>query len=592
MLTERTARPLPIYPVPIHRVAVILALLLGFALRSAALGDHGFHEDEALYSYWALYGWYIDPLFLEVWPDKPPLYPALLAAIYGSVGSEPALAQWFNIALSTITIALVAEIGRRLHSPIAGALSAFCLCLNPLAISFAPTAFTDPLLVMSGIGALLAALMRKPLWAGLWLGIAVAGKQQGVLFMPLIAAALAISVYTRRQNSKSSHSIRSALSYWAIGLLFASAPVLLWDSLRWDVAPSPWDLATRNYAPLQLVPLSTVLSRLDGWTQLLWYLTSSTVVWLLLGAGACLSLLRWAMQWVDLSAADRFRLVNPGKNPHTVPTGGRAAGFLSCLEVPLLVSGTAYSRPTGLGSLGSMEIQKWVLLFWTFGFLILHILTTVQLWDRYLLPLAPILSLFCSLIGATILTSHRAGRTQIVAVALTMLLMLPPAFQAARGRLPLGGDHGTYSGLPTAIAWLKQHMAEEFILYHQVLGRHYNFYLFDEIQGGTIEPRWFSTGTYLADNVEKSPRRRKIIVLPNWAPQPDLTARLNMRGFVLREQLRSGNFTLFEIAAKQTQGCVWCFCGSAPLWTVDDSLNRSSMLSKAEPIQHYSVTMN
>ncbi len=45
-------------------------------------------------------------------------------------------------------------------------------------------------------------------------------------------------------------------------------------------------------------------------------------------------------------------------------------------------------------------ITQSLLLLWTLGFVALHLFTTVQPWDRYLLPLAPMLALLAGWMGA------------------------------------------------------------------------------------------------------------------------------------------------------------------------------------------------
>jgi 4-amino-4-deoxy-L-arabinose transferase-like glycosyltransferase len=172
-------------PSPLALTGILLA---GFALRLPLLDRFPFHQDEAIYGYWARYARHVDPLFLRVWPDKPPLYLWLLGGTFDLLGATPTAARLLNIALSTLTIAVVAALAQTWWGARAGILAALFLALNPFAISFAPTAFTDPLLVLAGMTALLAIVRRRPFWAGIWLGVAIMTKQQGVLFVPLVAA--------------------------------------------------------------------------------------------------------------------------------------------------------------------------------------------------------------------------------------------------------------------------------------------------------------------------------------------------------------------------------------------------------------------
>ena len=65
------------------------------------------------------------------------------------------------------------------------------MALSPFAISFSPTAFVDPVLVLAGSLALCMTVFARPLSAGLWLGAAIMTKQQGLLYVPLVVAMLA-----------------------------------------------------------------------------------------------------------------------------------------------------------------------------------------------------------------------------------------------------------------------------------------------------------------------------------------------------------------------------------------------------------------
>ena len=196
----------------------------------------------------------------------------------------------------------------------------------------------------------------------------------------------------------------------------------------------------------------------------------------------------------------------------------------------------------------------------------LHLFSTVQVWDRYLLPLTPMLALFVGGAAIKLAAWRPVARLRTAALALCLVLMLPPALQAAAGRLPVGGDHGAYTGLPAATAWLAENLSTSAILYHQTLGWHYRYYLYDEIRLGKIEVRWFPDNVYLADNAEKSPGRRKLLLLPDWASQRDLRLRLRMRGLRLQEQMRAGNFTVYELQPRSIAYCPWCLCTPRLRW--------------------------
>ncbi|MCL4859473.1 MAG: glycosyltransferase family 39 protein [Caldilineaceae bacterium] len=499
-----------------ERVALAGLILLGFALRLPLLDRFPFREDEAIYSVWALHALREDPLFLRVWPDKPPLFLWLLAGAFEMFGASQAAARIPNILVSVLTIPLVAVIARRLWGRRAALAAAVAMALNPFAISFAPTAFTDPLLVFAGACALWSAGNRRGLWAGVWLGVAIMTKQQGLFYAPLIVATLFAQSIAPTSAGRVARF--GALGRFGVGLLFVTAPIVYWDSLRWQVAPSPWDLGVRNYGALALLPPDAWMERLQSWTELAWHLTASWPLWLALLVGV---------------AASLFQLVALGGSP-------------------------AEHR-----SLHSPTIRSHVLLLalWAAAFFAVHVITTVQVWDRYLLPLAPMVALGAGWLAAGWLAGGAAPQFGIW-LLVAALLLLPPAATAAQGGLPIGGDHGDYRGLTEAFAWLQQRPTDSAVLYHRTLGWHAQFYLHQAIGRGDYELRWFPHALYLADNASKVPHRRKWLIQPEWAPVRDLDWRLDARGLALSEVGRFGRFTVFEITQPAQPICDWCVCSS------------------------------
>ena len=502
-----------------HRL--LLITLVGYALRLPLLDRFPFREDEAIYSYWALHGWLHDPLFLTVWPDKPPLFLWLLGVAYAFFGVEPASGRWLNIAAATLTIPIVAVTARRLWGDRAGLVTALLMALSPFAISFSPTVFVDPVLVLAGSLALCAAVFARPLAAGFWLGAAIMTKQQGLLYVPLIVAMLVSSNLGSEKTRLVKSDPRRAL--FLCGLALSTLPVIFWDSRRWATAPSPWDLSVRNYGALALIPLDQWVERLQAWWPLVWQITASSAAWIV------------------------FTLAMLG-----------AAAIANCRQF-------AQKRRAGRQDRQSPH-PALILIIWTLAYLFFHIATNVQIWDRYLLPLAPMLALLAGwAAGALPLPTLALARRGMVVVLFVLLAL--PSWQAATGALPIGSDHGAYVGLDESLDWIVRQAepqngsdSQQSILYHDVLGWHHQFYLYEEIERGLFTLRWFPTSTYLADNAEKRPDLRKFYVQPDWAPQPDLVGRLNMRNLTLTSRFTSGHFTVYEVTSRQADACTWCVC--------------------------------
>lgn len=482
----------------------LAALLVGWALRLVLLDRWPLREDEAIYSFWArsVTG---DPFFLTVWPDKPPLFLWMQAAALHWFGPSAAGARLLSIGASTAMIALAWRAARAFWSPRAGAIAALLLALGPLAITFGPTAYTDSLLVFWGVAAL--ALGARGRWwtAGVALGAAIFTKQQGLFYLPLMAALPFV--------------VQPQVGGWRVwprlagGMALILLPVLVWDASRWATAPSPWDLGARNYGALALAAPQLWAERARQWGHLLWYLAASSGAWLLLAAAA----LWGAWSWRDVASR----------------RGGRTL---------------------------------WLLLLWGVAFVALHWLSTVQPWDRYLLPLAPVTALLVAGLLAAVKVPRALGLWGIAAVVLGAALLLGgPALTAARGGYPVGADHGDYAGLDEAFAWLRGQAEEPNILYHNSVGWPAQFALFDEVAAGSTQLRWFPHAVYLADNAAKSPQRARYLLEPDWAPTQGLAPALAQRGLALEERLRAGRMSLYELVQEPQPACDWCLC-RAPRW--------------------------
>ncbi len=526
LLTSRAPWPL---------LAWTAILLLGLGLRALLWDAFPFREDEAIYSTWALHAWNGDPLFLAVWPDKPPLFLWILGGAFRLFGPGEGTARWLNILASTATIPVTALTAHRLWGRWAGWAAGWALALNPFAISFAPTAYTDPMLVLWGSLALHAAVTRRGFWAGLWLGAAIMTKQQGLLYAPLILGLL--WAHRPLQEEPLAQRILPPL----LGLALLTGPILLWDSLRWSVAPSPWDLSLRHYGPLLLLPPTQWLPRLQEWGQLAWHLTASGAVWGMLGAGiGAMGLGPWWMRGAK------------GQRRHTPPPAHETRHPGVRPPIPQSPNLPIPQSP----------ISNLLLTAWSLAFLALHVVTSVQVWDRYLLPLAPMLALGIGWMVQELAPGlrERIGTAPLLLAGMAGLaLLLGPAWTAAQGGLPVGGDHGDYAGLREAVAWLQTEAPEDAVLYHRVLGWHFRYYLFQRTGPDGMELRWFPSTVYLADNAAKTPHRRKFLIQPDWAPLRDASRRLAQRGLRWERRFRQGRFTVYELVTPPQPPCDWCF---------------------------------
>jgi 4-amino-4-deoxy-L-arabinose transferase-like glycosyltransferase len=186
-------------------ILLMSILLLGLILRLAPWGHNRFLEDEALYAYWGLQiASGADPMLDSEPVDKPPLHPYTLALsflLFGQISpsqtdvsdliahlhQNETAARIPSLFASVTGIALVYALALKLYGDrTVGLLAALLLALSPFDILFASTAFTDPLMTLLVLAALVAAAGGRLGAAGVLAALAAATKQQGLFFLPLV----------------------------------------------------------------------------------------------------------------------------------------------------------------------------------------------------------------------------------------------------------------------------------------------------------------------------------------------------------------------------------------------------------------------
>jgi hypothetical protein len=531
-----------------------LILLLGLALRLAPWGQNRFLEDEALYGYWGLQIATGADAMLDYEPvDKPPLQPYTLALSFLALGPGETAARLPSLLASVAGIALVYAVGRALYGDIAvGLLAALLLALSPFDLLFASTAFTDPLMTAWVLASLLAAARGHLGAAGLLAGLAVATKQQGLFFLPLVAGVTAFQqqgrlpchpaqsgrvprhrtqprrLLRRRiasagegSNPATNHGRKSPLgcqettgqaepsrllhNHWlrfALGLAAVALGVACWDLAR---VQRPGFLAQSliSYGGLGPAQPQALGPRAVAWLELLLGFWGAGLAALLGAALLALSLAAW---------------IRPRRQPRTgwTPVDGLLAGFLAA----------------------------YLLLHWLVGF---------QVWDRYLLGLVPLAALLAArlLVGAVRLVP--AGRPRAVAAASLGLLLAAslagPVARAARSELPFGGDHGAYDGIDQLAADMRVEAPPGSVLYHYWLGYHYRFYL----HGAPLRLHWYPDAADLAHDATVYRREPRYIAFPSFRDGSSARTALTAAGIelvpVLETRRRDGtvSFQLYRL---------------------------------------------
>ncbi len=498
-------------------LALAAVLLLGLGVRLAPWDAHRFLEDESLYSTWGLQiATGSDPMLDAEPVDKPPLHPYLLALSFWLLGQSESAARLPSLLASLAGIALVYGLGRAAYpAPRAqsnsaraqscrldrgvrvGLLAALLLALSPFDILFASTAFTDPLLVAWTLAAALAATSGRLALAGALAGLAVATKQQGVLFLPLV-----VGLGLRKGTPRRWVGFSAAL-----GLVAGGA--WIWDAFRAQ-RPGFWAQGIISYGGLHLAAPAAWADRLGQWLGWLWYTGGSTSA---VAAGLALLMVVLALGVWDTFRALQGRQVVRG------------------YQTDLLL--------LGYGAL----------------FVLLHVLHGVQLWDRYLLGLVPLAALLASR-GLDRLAVLASGRLSAWVwwggVLLLVGLLTGPALTAAQSGYPVGGDHGAYDEIDRLAAALRAEAEKEArttVVYHHWLGYHYRYYLY----GAPVRTHWWPDLPDLLQDAERYRQESRWIAFPSWVDEKPVRAALGGAGMQLQlalETLRedgSVSFRLYRI---------------------------------------------
>ena len=494
-------------------------MLIGLLLRVWQCCWYPLREDEALYGYWArLIVSGRDVMLERVAVDKPPFFIYTLARWFEWFGSTDASGRSLNVLISVLTMVAVWLLGRRVFGPRGGLWSLAFFALSPFAISFAPTMYTDPLLTLWIVLALLAASWRLGLLTGLALGMGFATKQNALLFIPLILPALLLGHYPKvianmcKKQMQGEKQRLMRIIYWILPVITMSLgfgyiwhKVWQWDGWRILPANIPdfWTQSWHSYGGLRLVAAGDWPARLIEWWQ----------VWRWWGGSLAGTVIITALGIIAVLAS-KF----DARNART------QTGFSSDDEED-----------------EQLDERKWILLFALFSitYLALHFFFSFQAWDRYLLPLTPLIAILSAQGALWLWEQSRFWRLwkRWIAVALLATGVLWGAGRAASARIPVGGDHGAFDGLPIVADYLRQNTPfYHGLVYQRWLGWQWNWYLWD----GPPREYW-ANPDMLVENLASHPTGyTRFVVFPGWYldEKPTLQRALEPLGLNLETRLR------------------------------------------------------
>jgi 4-amino-4-deoxy-L-arabinose transferase-like glycosyltransferase len=475
---------------------VVGLLLVAWALRLTPLVQNPLHPDEALYGTWGqLIARGRDPWLSHEPVYKPPLLPYTVAGFQSLLGNRPFTLRLPGVTAGVLTVALVGALAQVLYGDHTTTLVAVVgIALSPFAVILSGIAFPDPLMVLLGTASCVAAGRGRPGWAGALAGMSFGAKQTGLVWMPLT---LLVSTFSRRPGRQQLQPVLAITGLAALigGLVFG------WDGIRVAKgAPGFWQLGVVGFGGLRLIWPHEIWPRLRDWLGLLRHLFASP-----------------------------------------------ALNALLLLGLPVLVGGSFRARRVTRYALAEL---------WLVGFsvvyVLFHWLLSFPAWDRYLLPLVPVLAILLGRIVALVadampLPILRAGGPTIW-VVLVVALMGVPAFEASAGRYPVGRELMAYQGIEEVVAFFDQ-LPEGSVVYHHWLGWHFRYGLFD----GPVFLAYWPNPAWLARDVQAfGGREARYMAFPAWESSERVRRALDDVGYALQPALttvREDGSTSFSVYA-------------------------------------------
>jgi 4-amino-4-deoxy-L-arabinose transferase-like glycosyltransferase len=488
------------------RPYLLLALVIALAavLRVSLIATNRFHGDEALYSHWGLLIASGKDLFLRegVIVDKPPVFLYTLALFFRLFGPTEVAARLPNVISSLASIVIVYHVALALSNRRVALLSTVFMALSPFDVQFAPTAFTDPLMVCLALASFLLALKRRHLLAGLAMGLAVMTKPTALFFVPLLM------FFTMVPFGASWRGRRLGLALLRVGLGFLAVclAVVCWDVVIRVNCVNFLTASVSRYGGLRLVPLERVVPRLQGWLRQLHYLT-----------------------------------------------GSRILDTVLLLGTPVLLGFGLWRRARS-----SAWLMDWALVTFLLYFVAVHTALSFSVWDRYMLGLVPVVAILLArvvLLPLDLLLDRASQGKRTTVVYLVLLgvflfaVLAAPTQVAARYGFPVGGDHGAFQGIDDVAHYFRANAPPGSIVFHKWLAWHYSFYMF----ALPLEYYWYPDHDFVLDSAEKTPHLNKYVVFPSWTSEDELREVLRGGGWGLTELYRTYrpdgtmSFTIYQI---------------------------------------------
>jgi hypothetical protein len=358
-----------------------------------------------------------------------------------------------------------------------------------------------------------------------------------------------------------------------LGFLAVFGPVTWWDSLRWHNRPSYWDQSLQTYGGIVLLPAAEWSGRAVQWAEQAGRLYGLPLLSALVLAAAAATFAGARSRPGGPDPSTALPSVAPLRTPNLGDTRDSSVAPLTMLET----NHTRYR--SGATRVADERTLSWLIGGFVLAYFAVHIVVSFQPWDRYLLPVLPLICVLAGRGASRALAAVRRGWGKVgaglaVAAAAAALLWGASLGTSPRAdeRLPVGSDIGAYRGVAEAARYLAGQPAGATVYYDRI-GWHLGFYLYD----APVTRSWYDSPEKLAREAARvaaeDATAAQWLLLPAWQAEdlPGLAAALSRAGFEAREAATvrgpdgRADVTLYRIGPMQTveRGAT---AGKEPAW--------------------------
>jgi 4-amino-4-deoxy-L-arabinose transferase-like glycosyltransferase len=477
------------------KLGLVSLVLIAAGLRYQGLFGNTFHADEALFASWArLIAVWRDPLLQSQIVDKPPLLFYLQAFFYPLFGPVEWAARMPDFVASLLLVPLTGLLAWQLYrDELSAILAAAFITFSPLAIQFSATAFTDPIMTVLLMAALYSAVCVRPfgpasatsrpagrLAMAFWSGLWF-GLAAAAKYQAWLFLPLIIALGALMRWR------RPEWVRWLAGLLPVLAIVVAWELARGE-GFTLFEEQLASFGGIRIAWSWELWPRLEAWGQLWGYAVSSPIL-----------------------------------------------GFGLLLAIPPFLALLIYDQD-------SQTAIDQILVLFLAGYILLHWLMAIPVWDRYLLPLMPIVGLILgrfvwrlyafvrTILPPQVTERFITQRTLWLAPFLLVALQATAVLDARAGRLPIGGNTVADDGVSQIVTSLAD-APYGTVLYDHWYSWQWRYQLFDQ----PVYVSWFPHPEALAADLavfghEEAPR---YIALPHSAAAIPVRRAIEDAGFDL-----------------------------------------------------------